>query len=600
MSSAKRDTAKKKATSEKGEGRSSGVLTFSEVPVKGSSGEAVPILIPDIPGRSSPEQRQRDALRFIQLLGSFQSGEDDREAPDAKAVEEDVDYIAQRAGYEIVQDLMQAGEERFGRQIFILTLSPIEEEIEVFSTVLDAATDRYVAAIRERLTRDGFRQKAQRLVTTALASLILELEDLKDDPERFAEAYKSRYGAHRVGALNLHSKHVAREYLEELKPHEATLEELVALLRQNPPEIHGGTLYDAFTLGTHPLNNAMRKGLLQRNLDHYEEEAQFPGVKQPVKIRTGINLESLAPDQWREDVLTSIQKRLLEEKKQSAALLKLHLDLTNLAYATPGELPIFEYNFSDALERQGYSRNSDRRSFHNETMRAMRQRLITLQLHYVNAWRMTRSGKERLAASPFWVVQEFYFSKQEPLGLVDLTSTFLQQAGAEVYTSALIHPGTWWAHTNMKSYRLPIPESLLQLPTDGNGNERERMALLLATFLAIHVRRNQRQHAGGKVSLRVGTLLEESGITTRDDFFALKSTHASRVRDYLHDMEDRGALPLLRELGAFTVTIRDEADYFAPGRGWREKFWESGLEVEIPDLGIKKERLLEAGKRPSA
>jgi len=124
------------------------------------------------------------------------------------------------------------------------------------------------------------------------------------------------------------------------------------------------------------------------------------------------------------------------------------------------------------------------------------------------------------------------------------------------------------------------------LKTYGRGNERERMALLIATYLATYVRTNHGKSAEKWKGVSVGTLLEGSTIATREEFFKLAKHPAKRLRNYLFDQEGEGALQILTDLGAFSIDVRDWNDFYATGRGWRERFWEASVQVFIPDLGF--------------
>jgi hypothetical protein len=149
-------------------------------------------------------------------------------------------------------------------------------------------------------------------------------------------------------------------------------------------------------------------------------------------------------------------------------------------------------------------------------------------------------------------------------------------------------PGEWWAFAKMNQYRMEIPQSILELPVDEHKNRTNRYALLLASYLAIHVRRNQEEHAGKKVPLSVGVMLEQAGIITRDEFMLLEPNQAKRERDYLETIDGRGALSILARHQANSVDIREEEAFFATGKGWKERFWNAMLSVDVPNLGIAK------------
>lgn len=542
-------------------------------------------------GHKSEDEMLASALRFVEDLRRLEKAV--QAIPD-KWVERGLFLMAEAAGYAVAQNLIAIGKERFGAEVFGEAFHQGEDP----KTVNQAAYERHVRLMRELLEKSGRGELSASVHQDALVAALQEFEEQHDvgslgQEERdrlFGEALESDYDRHLQFIAFRAGQEIAQQILEGIRPSTMPLEELVGYLRGSSATQAAPA---ALVLPTHPVGVVMNRGLIQQTLENYEEMVRLPEESESaLKVRTSISLDTIAQGRThferQEDVLTSIQKKLLEEKRHSAALLKLNLDLTNCAYNASGELPVFEYNFAEALERMGYAKNSGRRGFHNETMRALRERLITLQSHRVAAWHTKRGNREYLEATPYWIVETYRYNSQEPLGLVDLTSTLLRMEDTTAYTGVTIRPGLWWATTNMKQYRFSIPESVLQLPTDGNGNERERMALLLAAYLAIHVRRNQHRNAGKSVSIRAGTLLEQGGIVTEADFFAAHSTVATRIRDRLHDLEDQGAIPLLRELGAFNVWIRDEADFFATNRGWRERFWNATLEVEVPDLGIPK------------
>lgn len=126
-------------------------------------------------------------------------------------------------------------------------------------------------------------------------------------------------------------------------------------------------------------------------------------------------------------------------------------------------------------------------------------------------------------------------------------------------------------------------------------------ALLIATYLATYVRTNQKGHAGKRKAIGVGTLLEKSGITTRDGLLAMTSTQARLFRKYLLDEDGEGALAIIHALGAFDINLRrrrDWSDFYDRRRGWRELFWEAQIDVLIPDLGFARKQL-KAGTRRS-
>lgn len=175
----------------------------------------------------------------------------------------------------------------------------------------------------------------------------------------------------------------------------------------------------------------------------------------------------------------------------------------------------------------------------------------------------------------------------EALGLQTI---LLANPSAPIIKAFVIQPGLWWGVSDRGSMNFHLPREVLALPTDGKGNETQRMAVQLAATLALWVRSSQQQHAGEKRPYSVGALLEASGIRTRSEFEKMNRVGASRLREYLAgtEAEPGGALHHLTSLGAFDIRIRDEDDFWAFGRGWQVRFWEAMLIVRVPDMGIRK------------
>jgi hypothetical protein len=133
--------------------------------------------------------------------------------------------------------------------------------------------------------------------------------------------------------------------------------------------------------------------------------------------------------------------------------------------------------------------------------------------------------------------------------------------------------------------RLMLPNELLSLPTDGNGNEAQKQAVFIAPVLARWVRSSQAVYKGKTKPFKVGTLLEEANIITFEEFKELHSEAQKRMREYLYNLNGDGALQILQKMKAFELSI-DEAIYFTSGRGWQEVFWECPINLFIDDLNI--------------
>jgi len=603
MTAKKRSTAKDKtATSPGGRPRevrdfdprriSDNIIDYAEVTLKHLDGTTETVLVPRFPDDPTDAAKRR-AVEYAHTRRRVKQAWRSDLSPEQVTAR--LDVLVKTSALQVVQNLIAIAEDRFGSEALSSVLG-VSENADV-EAAIDRAIETQAAFLASRIEQGDSEKLIQNLELEAVAGLLLQFEqeqggelgelDEAEYDRRFTEAFDAHYSDHGATVVHLVAQNIARARLEALKAGEATLDQIVELLNPTPDT--------TLNLGTHPIGREMQRGLIRPTLDPTDHIVRVKegGKSVELKVRTGVSLEALAGKrasfERQEDVLENIQRSLLEVKKHGAALLKLHLDLTSRAYEAGGDLPIFDYNFADALDRLGYSRHEKRRGYDAGTMQGLRERIITLQSHQVAAWHTKRGAKETLTKTPYWIVEAYHYSKQEMLDFaeVDLVPNLLRQQNATAYTGVIVRPGLWWATTQMNQYRIEVPRALLQLPTDGNGNERERMALLIATFLAVHVRRNQRKNAGKSIPIRAGVLLEESGVTTRNAFFEQHGTVAGRQREYLEDLQQGvGALQILRDLRAFTVTIRDEAAFYATGRGWRERFWDAMLEVEVPDLGI--------------
>ena len=585
MTAKKRTTAKNKAEASPGfsleeDGyfpETLAGISYRPGSVKFEDGQETDVLAPILLGRH-PDEHDSVARQFVTMLMLARKEIEVRLTPEV--LESRLSYVSSQAARFVVDSLHQTLEDRFGAGRATEALGGVS---------LDQAARKHHAFILENLKRDSPGDLITRFEQGAVASLVVELHPLKGDQEAYTAGYEDRYFDHVIGALNNGARHIAQERLANLRPEEATFDELGHLLREGKKPV------DAFTFGTSQIGRALQEGIIYPSLRPRDKRiTSRQGDKRGgLKVRTELAFDGFrSPDVTfsnQDEVLMSIQKNLLSWKQKSAALLKLHLDLTNAAYEAGGDEPEFIYRLSDALDRQGYARHDQRRGHHNETMQGIRERLEALYSHRVTAWKVKNeeTGETLFSKTPYWIVEEFLYVRQDPIPF-KTTPNLARLEDGDPYIAVRIKPGNWWRYADMKDQRIPVPASILKLPTDGNGNERQRMALLLATYLAMHVRRNQKDHAGKSVRIRTGTLLEQSGYVTKRGFLDMKARDAARTREYLNDLNDGGALPLLRELRAFDVMIRDEADFFASGRGWKERFWAAMLEVSVPDLGLPK------------
>lgn len=301
------------------------------------------------------------------------------------------------------------------------------------------------------------------------------------------------------------------------------------------------------------------------------------------------------------EVLEQMHKSILRIKSEGAALLKTHLDLQNQAYAAGGELPIFHYNLSDALERQGYARREESRGFQHSTMQRLRERVVALMHQEIDVLRIPTENDARgqaqriVAKAPYWEKKLTWHL--ESGDEVSAATVLLTDPNTPTIKGFTLQAGLWWKVAQMHDYYLDIPASILELPTSGNGNEAERLTLQLAPILAIWERAGQQQHAGNDVYYKAGVLLDAAGYITRDDFMSTSATRASRMRDYLCSTTGTGAIPILNRLGAFTLDVADDADYFATRRGWRERFWDARIRLSVRDLALPKAKKKKSLKR---
>lgn len=378
-----------------------------------------------------------------------------------------------------------------------------------------------------------------------------------------------------------------------LKP-DAPLEELAWLL--TGPRLDGSES-DTFTLATSQFMPHIFEHVTSKELATTRDLSIRQG-KRVLRLRAksypDMNASVANPP---EEVLKRMHNSLLRVKQYGAALLKTQLDLMNQAYAAGGELPTFHYNFAEALERQGYAKQSHG-AYHPDTMEGLRRRVAALAHQSIEVLELSskKNNSRYIEATPYWIVEA---TRRLTAGdEYNHSIILLDDPNTPILTGFTMRPGLWWPLIDMGHYRLEIPSSVLELSTDGNGNEVGRLALQLTPTLAIWERSSQNLHAGKDVCYSVGALLEGAAYTTREVFMNAHNETAKRTREHLASIDGAiGALPLLSKLGAFNIDIKDEAEFFASGRGWRERFWEAQLRVSVRNLRIaKKPRLSKLGK----
>ena len=301
------------------------------------------------------------------------------------------------------------------------------------------------------------------------------------------------------------------------------------------------------------------------------------------------------------ELLEKMHKTLLRHKEESASLLKTHLYLVDRAYKRGGDSPTFTVAMDELLKAKGYIRRADG-GFQANTYREEWGRIAALAGCWLELQRVrekNKRGREEtlIDETPYWEVRaRRRLEEGEALGLEPV---LLEDPNAPIIKAVVIQPGLWWNFSDRGTMNYHLPYEVLALPTDGKGNETQRIAVQLAATLALWVRSSQQQHAGGECAYSVGALLEASGVKTRLEFEGERIDSVKRLRKYLAGTPDEpdGALHHLTSLGAFDIRIRDEDEFWAAGRGWQTRFWESQLTVKIPNLGIKKRGRGRAGKR---
>jgi len=315
------------------------------------------------------------------------------------------------------------------------------------------------------------------------------------------------------------------------------------------------------------------------------------GRKEWLKARSRLDLPPgiRRPDATK--LLATMQKTLLKHKEEAASLLKTHMYLTDLAYKTGGDNPTFVVEMDKLLETKGYTRRENG-TFQASTLREEWSRIVTLSGCWLEINKVVANDNKGILVdeTPYWEVRARRRVREgEQVGL---ESVLLEDPSSPVIRQALIQPGLWWAISERGTMNFHLPYQVLALPTDGKGNETNRVAVQIAATLALWVRSSQLRHAGKFLLYSVGKLLEVSGIKTKKEFEQESNQKAKRLRKYLAGTPDDSysAIKHLTDLGAFDITIADEEEFWASGKGWQERFWNAKLKVKIPNLAIKKSK----------
>lgn len=339
--------------------------------------------------------------------------------------------------------------------------------------------------------------------------------------------------------------------------------------------------YERIAIATHPIADTMRRFLITPGVE-LEEIRRSPDTNSELQLISRV--EPSQPVQTAalqltsnpEETLSKMTNDLLAMKEEGAALLKIHLDLTDQAYRIGGAQPLLRYDLRDAADRLGYKKIDSRGAYDRGTLREIYRRVLMLQSCLIQAYEIKKSKREKLIGRvPYWKVEAF--EELNAGDALDAYQVLLTDNNAPIYTSLVLQPGLWWQTTQMAKYRQYIPSGILRLDTSGKGNEVNRIALKLAASLSIWERINAERHGGSTLNTRVADLLERANIITPGEFKRLGS-NAQRVRNYLTE-----AMEVLRQHGDFNLTVQDLDDYNAMGRGWHDRF----LAAKV-SLGIRK------------
>lgn len=240
--------------------------------------------------------------------------------------------------------------------------------------------------------------------------------------------------------------------------------------------------------------------------------------------------------------------------RRDVAALKTHLDLVNEAgRAAPEAGGAFWYDLPEALARLGYRRQGHG-AFNSDTLARHAERVRALCEGPEAPWRLSGEAAPTASGTP----------RRLRLSPGPALARWLAKVPADARG---------------------LTSALLALPTHGQGNERNRLAVLLAAELAGWARAGARR--GAKRLVRpVGALLARAGIATLTELHdaQLRSPNAvKRLRANLagEGFADEGAFALLRDLGGYGLDVVDEEAFWASGPGWVSRFWEARVGLTL-------------------
>lgn len=330
-------------------------------------------------------------------------------------------------------------------------------------------------------------------------------------------------------------------------------------------------------------------------------------LNRDLQIRTGSKTQLLRARSWlgmpdgfdvpdSAELLEEMQQTLIKYKVQAeaASLLKTHLYLVDKARMTGGPNPVMTIHLEELLEAKGYKRRQDE-GFQAKTFREEYTRLATLTACWLEVGRVTekkgRKTETYIDETPYWHIEaRRRLTEGDTMG--GQQALLITSPDLPIVKTVLIRPGLWWGMSDIGKKYLSMPRELLALPTDGQGNKTERIAVQIAATLAIWVRSSQQQHAGGTVRYKVSKLFEAAGVLSPEDYKTIDRKELARLRSYLagaqDDREPQGAISILGRVNAFNINIDNDDEFWASGRGWQDRFWTSYLRVHVPDLEIQK------------
>lgn len=237
MTSEKRDTAKNVADFDpQREGSEKKVGMFALVTITDDEGRERELFMPRQEGQTD-EDLKRGALEYAHLLRRVDDAWRRNFTPEE--VTGRIDALANLAAHIVVGNLVNILFKRF---------PDAELDLEAFGdddaeTFVSQAEDKHRDIIRNLLLESDPDDLAVTMEKQIVARVVQDVEkDLDDDlegyDEAFTKAWREQYEVHALDALHMYAQDVARTYLEDAKPSDATFEQVLTLLRGKITETH--------------------------------------------------------------------------------------------------------------------------------------------------------------------------------------------------------------------------------------------------------------------------------------------------------------------------------------------------------------------------